>query len=206
MSYPPLTQFPPATHVKAPSSAHLSTHPVRESVSLAPLTSVVGVFVCLGARPPVVLLDVALPALTAVAAHGVDTDVRTQGLVAGGTLVDIWVGTKGRRHSVSKNSLPTRQAARVPAPLCLSAEHTPPDLSPPGTQPEAGHQSDRGTAGSVTAGTTDRGWGWGSCSRLPLPRQWLEQTLAPSPVPRHTRQKPALNPLQVPPTRRVPCG
>lgn len=94
MSYPPPTQFPPAIHINAPSecpSIHPSTHPIRELILLAPLTSVVGVFVPLGACPPVVLLDVTLPAFTAVAAQGVDTDVCTQGLVAGGTLVDIWV-------------------------------------------------------------------------------------------------------------------
>ena len=68
-----------------------SLHPVRGTISLALLTSVVGVFVPLGARPPVVLLDVALPALTAVAAQGVDADVCTQRFVTGGTLVDIWV-------------------------------------------------------------------------------------------------------------------
>lgn len=76
---------------------------------LALLTSVVGVFVSPGARPPVVLLDVTLPAFTAVAAHGVDARVRTQRLVAGGTLVDIWVWTKGRECSVLENSLPTQQ-------------------------------------------------------------------------------------------------
>ena len=74
--------------------------------SFGVLTSVVGVFVSLGARPPVVLPDVTLPAFTAVAAHGVDADVGAQCLVAGGTLVDIWVWTKGREGSASENSLP----------------------------------------------------------------------------------------------------
>lgn len=75
------------------------------------LTGVVGVFVSPGARSPIVLLDVTLPAFTAVAAHGVDAHVCTQRLVAGGTLVDIWVWTKGREYSVSETSLPTRQVA-----------------------------------------------------------------------------------------------
>lgn len=54
------------------------------------LTSVVGVFVSPGAGPPIVLKDIALPALTVVAAHGVGTDVRTQSGVAAGTFVNIW--------------------------------------------------------------------------------------------------------------------
>lgn len=64
---------------------------MRKIILLAPLTGIIGVFVSLGARSPIVLLDVALPAFTAVAAQGVDADVRTQRLVAGGTLIDIWV-------------------------------------------------------------------------------------------------------------------
>lgn len=73
------------------TSIHPSVHPIRGIILLALLTGVIGVFVSLGARPPVVFLDVALPAFTAVAAQGVDTDVWTECLVAGGTLVDIWV-------------------------------------------------------------------------------------------------------------------
>ena len=70
-------------------SIHPPTHPVRGIIVLALPTGVIGVFVSLDARPPVVLLDVALPAFTAVAAQGVDTDVCAQCLVAGGTLIDI---------------------------------------------------------------------------------------------------------------------
>lgn len=53
------------------------------------MPSVVGVFVSPGAGLPIALKDIALPALTVVAAHGVDTDVRTQSGVAAGTFVNI---------------------------------------------------------------------------------------------------------------------
>lgn len=61
---------------------------IVRAITLVLLTSVVGVFVSPGARPFIVLEDVALPALTAVAAHGVDADVGTQSGVAG-TFVNI---------------------------------------------------------------------------------------------------------------------
>lgn len=85
-----------------------SQGPIHGEVWLAPLTCVIGVFVSPGACPPVVLLDVTFPAFAAVAAHGVDARVRAQRLIAGGTLVDIWVWTKGRECSGSENALPTR--------------------------------------------------------------------------------------------------
>lgn len=64
-------------------------HIVR-GIMLVLLTSVVGVFVSPGAGLPIVFKDIALPALTVVAAHGVDTDVCTQSGVAAGTFVNIW--------------------------------------------------------------------------------------------------------------------
>lgn len=78
------------SQVPACPPVHPPVHHQRDA-SLALLTGVVGVFVLLGARPAVVLLDVALPALAAVAPQGVDADVRAQRLIARGALVDIWV-------------------------------------------------------------------------------------------------------------------
>lgn len=70
----------------ARGTASLSFHRI---LRLFLVPGVVGVLVPPGARPPVVLKDVALPALAAVAAHGVDTDVFAQRLVAGATLIDV---------------------------------------------------------------------------------------------------------------------
>lgn len=46
-------------------------------------------FISLGARPAVLPPGVAFVALTPVAAHGVDADVRAQRPIAGGTLVNV---------------------------------------------------------------------------------------------------------------------
>lgn len=73
------------------SSNHPPIHPIRAIIFPALLTSVIGVLVPLGARPPIILPDVAFPALTAVAAQGVDADVCTQGLIASGTLVNVYI-------------------------------------------------------------------------------------------------------------------
>lgn len=48
-----------------------------------------GVVGVLGARPAVIFADVALLALAAVAARGVDADVRAERLIAAGALIDI---------------------------------------------------------------------------------------------------------------------